>query len=146
MTSPGHVYSKMTSAADGDAVNKTSSVNGGPIMTSVVAVHSEMTSPDIMDSKMTSPVDVDLEMTSPVAVDSVMTSPVDVDSEMTAPVDGGYGWVIVLAGFLINVVVLGCAGSFGVVMVPLLEHFKSTKTQAAWIGSIQAFLLDFTGK
>jgi len=50
--------------------------------------------------------------------------------------DGGWGWVVVLSAFTINVITDGCLYSFGVLFVYLVEYFDSSRSQTAWIGSV----------
>ena len=69
----------------------------------------------------------------------------DISESKSSP-DGGYGWVIVLAGFILNVVAIGFSYGFGVALVPMMEYFESGKMETSWVGSIQVFLIDFSGK
>ncbi|XP_022251797.1 monocarboxylate transporter 12-like isoform X2 [Limulus polyphemus] len=66
----------------------------------------------------------------------------DVDTEelppLVAPPDGGWGWVIVFASFMCNVVVDGIIFSFGVFLTELTTTFNESKSKVAWIGSINA--------
>lgn len=50
--------------------------------------------------------------------------------------DGGYGWVIVFASFLVNMIADGITFSFGVFNVEFLKYFGDSKGKTAWIGSI----------
>ncbi|ELT98491.1 hypothetical protein CAPTEDRAFT_205609 [Capitella teleta] len=59
--------------------------------------------------------------------------------------DGGYGWVVVFASFLLQTLTKGITYTFGVVFVDMLAVFGSSASTTAWIGSIQAALLNFTG-
>lgn len=52
------------------------------------------------------------------------------------PPDGGWGWVIVAASFLSNVVVDGVAYSFGIFLVHFVDYYKSPKGKTAWVGSL----------
>lgn len=52
------------------------------------------------------------------------------------PPDGGYGWVIVFASFMVNVIADGITFSFGVIYVELLKYFGEGKAKTAWIGSL----------
>lgn len=49
--------------------------------------------------------------------------------------DGGFGWVIVLASFIISVIIDGIAFSFGLIYTELLNYFEESKTKTAWIGA-----------
>jgi len=62
--------------------------------------------------------------------------------------DGGYGWVICMSAFVIQFYTIGVTYTFGVLMVALMDPiqgFGTSETVTAWIGSIQPFLLYFTG-
>lgn len=50
--------------------------------------------------------------------------------------DGGWGWVIVFASFMINMISDGIPCSFGVIFVDLNDHFKAGKSKTSWVGSI----------
>lgn len=52
------------------------------------------------------------------------------------PPDGGWGWVIVAASFLCNVVVDGVAYSFGIFLIHFVDYYKSNKGKTAWVGSL----------
>lgn len=52
------------------------------------------------------------------------------------PPDGGYGWVIVFASFLVNMIADGITFSFGVIFVEFLNYFGEGKAKTAWIGSL----------
>ncbi len=58
--------------------------------------------------------------------------------EIPAPPDGGWGWVICAASFLCNTVLDGIAYSFGILLQPLVDHFSSTRSEIAWVGSLLA--------
>lgn len=52
------------------------------------------------------------------------------------PPDGGYGWVIVFASFVVNLIADGITFSFGVIYIELLKYFGEGKAKTAWIGSL----------
>jgi Major Facilitator Superfamily len=56
-------------------------------------------------------------------------------SECQAP-DGGWGWVVVFASFMINMIADGITFSFGIYNVEFLKYFGDSKGKTAWIGSI----------
>ncbi|CRK99823.1 CLUMA_CG013131, isoform A [Clunio marinus] len=56
-------------------------------------------------------------------------------SEIQAP-DGGWGWVVVFASFLVNMIADGITFSFGIYNVEFLKYFGDSKGKTAWIGSI----------
>lgn len=55
--------------------------------------------------------------------------------EPRAP-DGGWGWVVVAASFMVNLIADGVTFSFGVIYVEFLNYFGEGKSKTAWIGSL----------
>ncbi|VDO94581.1 unnamed protein product [Soboliphyme baturini] len=55
---------------------------------------------------------------------------------LPVPPDGGWGWVIVAASFLANMVVDGIAYSFGILFPEFHAYFGKAKQETAWIGSL----------
>lgn len=56
-------------------------------------------------------------------------------AEAHAP-DGGWGWVVVAASFLVNLIADGITFSFGVIFVEFLNYFGENRSKTAWIGSL----------
>jgi hypothetical protein len=75
--------------------------------------------------------------------------------ELPPPPDGGYGWVIVFASFMCNMIVVcflytffyklfltcltfqdGIAYTFGVFLMDFVRYFDSGPGQVAWVGSL----------
>ncbi|XP_013138060.1 PREDICTED: monocarboxylate transporter 4 [Papilio polytes] len=52
------------------------------------------------------------------------------------PPDGGYGWVVVFASFMCNLVVDGIAYTFGIFLPELVAYFGEGKGTVAWVGSL----------
>ncbi|XP_078526764.1 monocarboxylate transporter 13-like isoform X2 [Lissotriton helveticus] len=52
------------------------------------------------------------------------------------PPDGGWGWMIVLAGFMQTSLVFGVIRSFGVFFVEFVHHFDELAGRVSWITSI----------
>ncbi|CAH2034426.1 unnamed protein product, partial [Iphiclides podalirius] len=52
------------------------------------------------------------------------------------PLDGGWGWVVVFASFMVNLIADGITFSFGVFYPHFLEYFGASKSKTAWIASI----------
>ncbi|XP_044740488.1 uncharacterized protein LOC123301696 isoform X2 [Chrysoperla carnea] len=52
------------------------------------------------------------------------------------PPDGGYGWVIVFASFICNMIVDGIAYTFGVFLNEFVVYYGEGKGQVAWVGSL----------
>ena len=50
--------------------------------------------------------------------------------------DGGYGWVIVFASFLCNLVVDGIAYTFGLFFNDFVKEFDASKGKTALVGSL----------
>ncbi|XP_050428062.1 monocarboxylate transporter 1 isoform X3 [Adelges cooleyi] len=56
--------------------------------------------------------------------------------DLPPPPDGGYGWVIVFASFMCNMVVDGIAYTFGVFLGEFVKYFGEGKGKTAWVGSL----------
>ncbi|KAH9630090.1 hypothetical protein HF086_004796 [Spodoptera exigua] len=52
------------------------------------------------------------------------------------PPDGGYGWVVVFASFMCNMIVDGIAYTFGIFLPELVTYFGEGKGTVAWVGSL----------
>ena len=50
------------------------------------------------------------------------------------PPDGGWGWVVVMAGFLCNMVLDGIGYSFGILLTPLMKHYGVGKGLMSLVG------------
>ncbi|XP_072397347.1 monocarboxylate transporter 12-like [Diabrotica undecimpunctata] len=50
--------------------------------------------------------------------------------------DGGYGWIVVIATFLIYAIAEGISFVFGLLYVEFLHEFKGSKSATSWIGSL----------
>ncbi|GAU92885.1 hypothetical protein RvY_04907-3 [Ramazzottius varieornatus] len=60
--------------------------------------------------------------------------------------EGGYGWIVVLATFVINAIVQGLIASSGILLNVLLDQFKHDgKAKIGWIPSLLGGLLLATG-
>lgn len=59
----------------------------------------------------------------------------EVEEESKIP-DGGWGWMVVLAAFFINMAGDGIAFSFGLLYIEFLNEFGASKSKTAWIGSL----------
>ena len=69
----------------------------------------------------------------------------DVGKNRTTPPDGGWGWIIVLASFIIHVIILGIVYSFGIFYVEFLHYFNGGKGETAWVGSMVAGVMYTVG-
>ncbi|CAH0720124.1 unnamed protein product, partial [Brenthis ino] len=56
--------------------------------------------------------------------------------ELPPPPDGGYGWVVVFASFMCNLIVDGIAYTFGIFLPELVTYFGEGKGTVAWVGSL----------
>lgn len=60
----------------------------------------------------------------------------DVSIAEAHPPDGGWGWVIVFASFMVNLIADGITFSFGVFYPHFLDYFGESKGKTAWIAGI----------
>ncbi|KAM3960620.1 monocarboxylate transporter 9 [Aphomia sociella] len=75
----------------------------------------------------------------PVSVSSGSSSSSDDEDVSIAearPPDGGWGWVVVFASFMVNLIADGITFSFGVFFPHFLEYFGEGKGKTAWIAGI----------
>ncbi|XP_066138373.1 monocarboxylate transporter 14 isoform X1 [Euwallacea fornicatus] len=56
--------------------------------------------------------------------------------DLPPPPDGGYGWVVVFASFMCNMIVDGIAYTFGVFLQPMVDYYGESKGKTAWVGSL----------
>lgn len=56
--------------------------------------------------------------------------------DLPPPPDGGYGWVVVFASFMCNMIVDGIAYTFGVFLQPMVVYYGESKGKTAWVGSL----------
>uniref|UniRef100_A0A8C6TIE2 Monocarboxylate transporter 7 n=1 Tax=Neogobius melanostomus TaxID=47308 RepID=A0A8C6TIE2_9GOBI len=61
------------------------------------------------------------------------------------PPDGGWGWVVAVAFFVVEVFTFGTIKSFGIFLQDLMEEFGETNSRASWIISISIFVMTFNG-
>ena len=60
------------------------------------------------------------------------------DEELTVPSspDGGWGWLVVFAGFMVHFLLDGINYTFGLLLPPLVEDFNSEPGTVVWAGSL----------
>lgn len=63
-----------------------------------------------------------------------------------SPPEGGWGWVIVFASFMCNVIVDGIIYSFGIFMIAFMTEFKESSTKVSMVGSLLIGIYLITGK
>lgn len=87
------------------------------------------------------------------AMDAGLSPPQEEDTysycefhDLPPPPDGGYGWVIVFASFMCNMIVDGIAYTFGVFIGELVDQFGEGKGKVAWIGSLLSGMYLSAGK
>lgn len=56
--------------------------------------------------------------------------------DIPPPPDGGYGWVIVFASFMCNMIVDGIAYTFGVFLQDMAAYYGQSTGTMAWVGSL----------
>ncbi|CAG2102360.1 unnamed protein product [Medioppia subpectinata] len=54
----------------------------------------------------------------------------------SAAPDGGWGWVVVFASFMINLISDGVSLSFGIIFMELVDYFGESKSKTSWVGSL----------
>ncbi|XP_065156423.1 monocarboxylate transporter 14 isoform X2 [Atheta coriaria] len=56
--------------------------------------------------------------------------------DIPPPPDGGYGWVVVFASFMCNMIVDGIAYTFGIFNPQFVTYFEEPVGKTAWVGSL----------
>ncbi|XP_034425693.1 monocarboxylate transporter 7-like [Hippoglossus hippoglossus] len=59
--------------------------------------------------------------------------------------DGGWGWMVAVAFFVVEVFTYGTIKSFGIFLQDLMEEFGETNSRVSWIVSICVFVMAFNG-
>ncbi|RZC37944.1 monocarboxylate transporter 13 [Asbolus verrucosus] len=76
-------------------------------------------------------------VTSPTSsISSSSSSSDSLDISEASPPDGGWGWVVVAASFVVNLIADGITFSFGVIFVEFLKYFGQNRGTTAWIGGV----------
>ena len=58
------------------------------------------------------------------------------DAVQILNVDIGWGWVVVLAGFMVHFLLDGINYTFGIMLPPIVEDFDSQPETVVWAGSL----------
>ena len=64
--------------------------------------------------------------------------------EMVPP-DGGWGWFVLFAAVMVNVLIPGGIKSFGVIYKAFLEKYSANSSSGAWIPALCYFLYSSLG-
>ncbi|KAF8778795.1 Monocarboxylate transporter 14 like protein [Argiope bruennichi] len=70
------------------------------------------------------------------SVSSSSSSSADSGTTIPLPPDGGWGWVVVFAAFMINLIADGVSFSFGILFIDFVDYFGESKAKTSWVGSI----------
>ena len=61
----------------------------------------------------------------------------DVDEPVPPlPPDGGWGWMVVIASLVCNIIVDGVCFSFGIFLPEFVEFYGEGRAKTAWVGSL----------
>lgn len=60
--------------------------------------------------------------------------------------DGGWGWVVGVSFFLVEMFTYGSIKSFGIFLQDLMEEFGESNSRVSWIISIAVFVMTFNGE
>ncbi|WAR27371.1 MOT5-like protein [Mya arenaria] len=77
----------------------------------------------------------DTNQSSPKSTDKLQKQSEE-DDDRIPPPDGGWGWMVVLASFIIHVIADGIVYSFGIFYIEFLDYYKGGKGETAWVGSL----------
>ncbi|VDL58479.1 unnamed protein product [Hymenolepis diminuta] len=62
------------------------------------------------------------------------------------PPDGGWGWIVVAAAFLTNLIIDGICVSFGIMVTDLVEHFNTSVASVMLLGSLLVGMYQIAGE
>jgi len=77
--------------------------------------------------------------------DALVSSDTEREDGLATPPDGGWGWVVVAASFLCNMVLDGIAYSYGILLNPLMKHYGEGKGLMSLVGSVLAGVIMLVG-
>lgn len=80
--------------------------------------------------------------------ESILSSQISIFIEKTKQniPDGGWGWLVVVACFVINMMSDGVSFTFGLLYIEFLHEFKASKSATSWVGSLFMALPLLAGK
>ena len=59
--------------------------------------------------------------------------------------DGGWGWLVAVAFFLVEMFTYGTIKSFGIFLQDLVKQFGESNSKVSWVLSICVFIMTFMG-
>lgn len=59
--------------------------------------------------------------------------------------DGGWGWMVAVTFFFVEVFTYGIIKIFGIFLQDLMRDFNETNSRVSWVVSICVFVMAFTG-
>lgn len=62
----------------------------------------------------------------------------NIETTVVVPPDGGWGWVVVIASFMCNLIVDGIIFSFGTFLDGIAEEYQVTKADVTLVGSLMS--------
>ncbi|VDD84164.1 unnamed protein product [Mesocestoides corti] len=87
--------------------------------------------------------DLDVASTAGLQVIRPETHP---EAFVPVPPDGGWGWVVVFAAFVTNLVIDGICVSFGIMATDLVDHFNAPVATVMLTGSLLLGVYQIVGK
>lgn len=70
--------------------------------------------------------------------DTTNINDVSDDAEIVVPPDGGWGWVVIIASFMCNMIVDGIIFSFGIFLEDIAQDLDTSKSQVSLVGSLMS--------
>jgi len=65
--------------------------------------------------------------------------------EAPVPPDGGWGWIVMISSFLMNVIVDGVCYTYSVFFNDLLIYFEQSRSKTALVGALVPACYSLTG-
>lgn len=67
-------------------------------------------------------------------------------NEYSEAPDGGWGWVVGVAFFFVELFTYGTIKSFGIFLQDMIEEFGESNSRVSWIVSVSVFVMTFNGQ